>query len=346
MPVLFGILICLLVVAITSLDFFRRRFYKWFHRIHHLNWIFLLLSVTHSWTLWNYFFIGSVLYIVDKIVRLHKSIHPFKVASIHPTEDGGHTCLVMTPLHDEFQFSAGQFGWINIPAIDPISWHPFSMVPMKDEIGVRFVIKSNGPNTWTGNLLSLSPASTLTLTESSTDFGSINSTETEGKSLLEKSQDSPIEVHLDGPYGQLSINPSNYGRIVLIAGGVGITPMASIFFDIAIRRPMKMVTCTLYWTVRSPEIFSVFEKEFSEICSANPNSMKVIYIATQSKGQVMIGENEIRKERLNVLDELTRYSVDRRDLGVFVCGPQVLVESTVTACRSIDCDVHTEIFEF
>jgi predicted ferric reductase len=356
MPFLFVTFIGLLIVTVTSLDFFRRRFYKWFYRIHHFNWIYLIIAVIHAWTLWNYLLIGGVLYIVDKIVRLHKSIHPFRVTSIQQTDDGGHTCLVLAPLDKEFLYSAGQFGWINIPAIDPYSWHPFSIVPRRDG-QIQFVIKSNGATTWTGDLLAFSSSSSsvtsfLHSRGSYLPFASINSVDgDEKRPLVEESRPSRIvgsdlRVYLDGPYGHLSISPYDYEHVILIAGGVGITPMASLFIDLGVKRPSKLVSCTLYWTVRTPEIFSTFEKEFSEIVASNPNVMNVTYIVTQSKVKVSVGNSEVRSGRLNVADELTKVTCDPKELGVFVCGPQVLVESTELASRMLECDVHSEIFEF
>jgi hypothetical protein len=39
-----------------------------------------------------------------------------------------------------------------------------------------------------------------------------------------------LRVHAMGPLGSLSINPSNYKHFILIAGGIGITPIAPLHF--------------------------------------------------------------------------------------------------------------------
>jgi ferredoxin-NADP reductase len=34
-------------------------------------------------------------------------------------------------------------------------------------------------------------------------------------------------LRLDGPYGHLSLTPDDYSRLLLLGGGVGITPLTS-----------------------------------------------------------------------------------------------------------------------
>ena len=38
----------------------------------------------------------------------------------------------------------------------------------------------------------------------------------------------PPTVYLDGPYGKLAVPVEEYESLVLVAGGIGITPMASL----------------------------------------------------------------------------------------------------------------------
>lgn len=35
-------------------------------------------------------------------------------------------------------------------------------------------------------------------------------------------------IRVDGPYGQLSVNPRKYETLLLCAGGVGVTPMMAM----------------------------------------------------------------------------------------------------------------------
>ena len=104
---------------------------------------------------------------------------------------------------------AGQYAWITLPAIDPFESQPFTIFSAPfDSIGpdgiVQFSIKDQGDGTWTGRLAALAKSHSSC-----------------------SGADEPLYVSLDGPYGR-AINYSEYEDVVLVAGGIGITPMASI----------------------------------------------------------------------------------------------------------------------
>ena len=72
---------------------------------------------------------------------------------------------------------------------------------------VQFSIKDMGPGTWTGRL------ATLAKTRASVHGAA-----------------EPLYLSLDGPYGR-AISYSEYEDVVMVAGGIGITPMASILSE-------------------------------------------------------------------------------------------------------------------
>ena len=40
------------------------------------------------------------------------------------------------------------------------------------------------------------------------------------------------QILVDGPYGHPGLRPADYGRVVLVAGGIGVTPLASMLASI------------------------------------------------------------------------------------------------------------------
>ena len=111
--------------------------------------------------------------------------------------------------YDSFHGGLGQYYFINVPSISMVEWHPFSVSEIieadninRDNGGVTFHIKSMGKGTFTGELAALLESKTNTMV--------------------------PCDVKLRGPFGSLSINLAQYQHIVLIAGGIGITPMLPI----------------------------------------------------------------------------------------------------------------------
>lgn len=107
-----------------------------------------------------------------------------------------------------------QYYFVNVPSVSLTEWHPIS-VSQRGETSsdgtTTFHIKATGP--WTQALARLAVDGTL-----------------EKGAMPTRAQASAKEVGvaLDGPYGSLHIDLSAYSDLVLIAGGIGITPIANI----------------------------------------------------------------------------------------------------------------------
>jgi ferredoxin-NADP reductase len=103
----------------------------------------------------------------------------------------------------KFRFEAGQYCFINVAQISKYQWHPFSLscAPSAQE-DITFHCLESEENTFTGSLRKL----------------------VEGKQL--------DKIKVDGPYGGLSIPLHAYNKLVLVGGGVGVTPMISLLGDL------------------------------------------------------------------------------------------------------------------
>jgi predicted ferric reductase len=153
------------------------------------------------------FWIGLLLY-----VRIAKPLfmlrRPYRVAEARK-ERGDSTTLVMRPDgHRGFRFRPGQFGWLTVWGSPfKITGHPFSFSSSAEVTDgrVEMTIRSLGD---------------LTRALQNLTAGRL--------------------VYLDGPYGAFTIgNPADMH--VLIAGGVGITPMMSMLRTLADRRDTRPV---------------------------------------------------------------------------------------------------------
>jgi len=186
--------------------------------LHMVGWSFYL---TDPWkqVLWiglTIFWIGLLVYV--RIVKpLFMLRRPYRVSDVRE-ERGDTWTLVMRPDgHPGFRFSPGQFGWLTVWGSPfTITGHPFSFSSSAAVADgrVEMTIRNLG------------------------DFTSAVDKVPAGQ-----------RVYIDGPYGAFTIgNPADMH--VLIAGGVGITPMTSMIRTLADRgdpRPVILLYGSKDW---------------------------------------------------------------------------------------------------
>lgn len=162
------------------------------------------------------FWLALLLYvrIIKPLFMLRK---PYRIAAVRQ-ERGDTTTLLMQPEgHPGFRFSPGQFGWLTVWGSPfSLTGHPFSFSSSAEVADgqVEMSIRNLG------------------------DFTSTIATLQVGQ-----------RVYLDGPYGAFTLGKQADLR-VLIAGGVGITPMISMIRTLADRgdrQPLMLIYGSKDW---------------------------------------------------------------------------------------------------
>lgn len=170
-------------------------------------------------------------------------------------------------------FYPGQFGFFKFKKGKKwLPWHPFTLSSRVGEDSVTFTIKNLGD--FTGEVSAL------------------------------KAGDS---VKVDFPYGGFTLKGSE-NRIILIAGGVGITPFHSILTSLSNSDLNKDITL-IYAVNREDEL--IFKDEFNRLFRDNPQ-WNLHYVISERDGYVT-GEK---------LSELCRGTLE----GTFyLCGPKPMI---------------------
>jgi predicted ferric reductase len=251
------------------------------------------------------FWVGLLLYV--RIVKpLFMLRRPYRVSETRQ-ERGETTTLVMQPEgHPGFHFSPGQFGWLTVWGSPfKITAHPFSFSSSAAAKGgdVEMSIRNLG------------------------DF-------------TKEIQRVPVgkRVYLDGPYGAFTIgNPADMH--VLIAGGVGVTPMMSMIRTLADRGDKRPVIL-LYG---SKDRESITFREELEVLEARLDLTVVHVLATPPAGWT--GEQGFINAEMLKRHLPPPFS----DHEYFICGPGVMMDAIEKALGEMDVPMskyHSERYSF
>jgi len=275
--------------------------------LHMVGWAFYL---TDPWkrALWiglTIFWIGLLFYV--RIVKpLFQLRRPYRVAEVRK-ERGDTTTLAMQPEdHPGFRFRPGQFGWLTVWASPfRITGHPFSFSSSAEATDGRVEMSIRNLGDFTRRIPEVSVGQ---------------------------------RVYLDGPYGAFTIgNPADMH--VLIAGGVGITPMMSMIRTLADRGDRRPVIL-LYGSKDRDSI--TFREELEALKSRL--DLKVVHVLpdppagwTGEKGYI---DAEMFKRHL---------PPPYADHEYFICGPGPMMDAIEKALGELGVPLakyHSERYSF
>jgi predicted ferric reductase len=251
------------------------------------------------------FWVALLLYV--RIVKpLFMLRRPYRVSEVRK-ERGDTTTLVMQPDgHPGFRFSPGQFGWLTVWGSPfKITGHPFSFSSSAAATDgrVEMTIRNLG------------------------DF-------TSGIPKVPVGQ----RIYLDGPYGAFTTgNPADMH--VLIAGGIGVTPMMSMIRTLADQGDKRPVV--LLYGVQDWE--SITFREELEALKARLD-LKIVYVISRPptgwRGEKGFIDAAMFKRHLPLPYAEHEY---------FICGPNVMMDAIEGALGELDVPLakyHSERYSF
>jgi len=255
------------------------------------------------WTVYSACWLGLLVHV--RLLRPWSQLrHPYVVDSLRPERGSAWSVTVRPGGHAGLRFQPGQFAWLtawNSPFA--VEEHPFSFSSSAEQGGrMSFTIKELGD--FTRRVRDLVP----------------------GQS-----------VYLDGPYGAFSPDRHPAPGYVLIAGGVGITPMMSIlrsFADRSDRRPVLLFYANKTWED------VIFREEIETLQQRLP--LTVVHVLERPPEGWTGERGFVTAELLGRL-----LPAERRDRQYFLCGPdpmRLAVERALYRLRVPLARVHAERF--
>ena len=269
---------CFSATTFVAFEWVRREYWNVFLTLHvTLAPIGYIFAAIHSSWNWWYSVLPLSLWVVDVILRLivrPSFLYRVKVTearvirtgSSFPSDDtlSPKSSSPLTPLcsicHLTLEvaggfpqnFEPGSYVFMNVPAVSLNQFHPFSISshPVAsasaaggDVTKLSFHILHMGHSTFTGRL-----ASHIQSLQSPSD----------------------LKVKVDGPYGRLKVKLDCYRTIVLVAGGIGITPMLSILDFLCTMKAREdaqyagLAHVHLIWSSRLVDAFTLFAPELQK----------------------------------------------------------------------------------
>jgi predicted ferric reductase len=250
-----------------------------------VGWGFYLVDPAKRalWICMTIFWIALLAYV--RIVKpLFMLRRPYRVTEVRQ-ERGDTTTLVMQPEgHAGFRIRPGQFGWLTLWGSPfKITGHPFSFSSSAEAADGRVEMTIRKLGDFTSEI---------------------------GKVPIGK------RVYLDGPYGAFTTgNPADMH--VLIAGGIGITPMMSIirtFADRGDKRPLILIYGSKDWE-------SVTFREELDVLAKRVD-LTVVHVLSNPH-EDWIGESG----RITVEVFKRHLPPHYADHEYFICGPDVMLDA-------------------
>jgi predicted ferric reductase len=289
-----GVLIFILVLVTTAnwRSMFNFAYDQWlrFHRLATVSAIVLMIihilfvsetfksGIPHTLILMA---AGMNLMLISRLWyrRFFPGKRRFVVSNIEPVGKDAYSIGLQPSVGQVLDYIPGQFAFITpISENVPKEEHPFTISSAPSQPGaLQFVIRSTGD--WTSKIHRLKAGETM---------------------------------FIDGPYGLFSHMVSTTNKsIIMIAGGIGITPMLSMLRYMAdVDDPRRIL---LIWSNKTKEHI-VFPEEFDTLRYRLQN-LNIIHIITRNS------ENNNKVGRLDQtrLEELLKgWS---QESNVFICGP-------------------------
>jgi predicted ferric reductase len=237
----------LCVIALTSAGPIRRRFFEAFYYSHAFFLVFVAAALVHAFAAPEFLLPGLCLWVVDRIVRFANNFRQLSVRSV--THYAGDVTKIkvqgIKPAHP------GQIAFLQVTGISFFNWHPFTIASAPQDDSATFAIRGLGG--FTKKVQQVADAGKTDLaTEMPMRAGSggiHNHIDVADTVTTMTMRNVDLKLRLDGPYGTGSLHYSRYPVVVLVAGGIGITPGISIASHIAHRATSGDLPAHIRWHV-------------------------------------------------------------------------------------------------
>uniref|UniRef100_A0A2K5I8L0 NAD(P)H oxidase (H2O2-forming) n=1 Tax=Colobus angolensis palliatus TaxID=336983 RepID=A0A2K5I8L0_COLAP len=340
------LLLVLAIMYVFASHHFRRRSFRGFWLTHHLYILLYVLLIIHgSFALIQlprfhiFFLVPAIIYGGDKLVSLSRKKVEISVVKAELLPSGVTHLRFQRP--QGFEYKSGQWVRIACLALGTTEYHPFTLTSAPHEDTLSLHIRAAGP--WTTRLREIYSAPT-------------------GDRCARYPK-----LYLDGPFGEGHQEWHKFEVSVLVGGGIGVTPFASILKDLVFK---SSVSCQVFckkiyfiWVTRTQRQFEwladiireVEENDHQDLVSVHIYITQLaekfdlrttmLYICERHFQKVLnrslfTGLRSIthfgRPPFESFFNSLQEVHPQVRKIGVFSCGPPGMTKNVEKACQLIN----------
>ncbi|XP_058854807.1 dual oxidase 1-like isoform X2 [Acipenser ruthenus] len=340
------LLLVLAIMYVFASHYFRRISFRGFWITHHLYVLMYILIIIHgSFALiqqprfYVYFLVPAILYLLDKLVSLSRKKIEIAVVKAELLPSGVTHLEFKRP--QDFEYKSGQWVRIACLVLGTDEYHPFTLTSAPHEDRLSLHIRAVGP--WTTKLR-----------------------ETYSPEVISELGSYP-KLYLDGPFGEGHQEWNNYEVSVLVGGGIGVTPFASILKDLVFKSSIncKIQCKKIYfiWVTRTQRQFEWLADIIKEVEMNDSNNLVSVHIYITQLAEkfdlrttmLYICERHFQKVLNRSLftglraithfgrppfvpffNSLQEVHPEVGKIGVFSCGPPGLTKNVEKACQQIN----------
>ncbi|KAM7396877.1 hypothetical protein PAMP_019883 [Pampus punctatissimus] len=347
-PGMTGILLLLTFafMYVFASHYFRRISFQGFWITHYLYIVVYILTVIHgSFALlqeprfYIYLIPPALLFLLDKLISLSRKKVEIPVVRAELLPSGVTHLEFKRP--KGFTYRSGQWVRIACLKLGTDEYHPFTLTSAPHEETLSLHIRAVGP--WTSQLRELYTE------ESLLDLGAYP------------------KLYLDGPFGEGHQEWIDFEVSVLVGGGIGVTPFASILKDLVVKSSVRSkIQCKkvyFIWVTRTQRQFEwvsdiireVEELDTQELVSVHTYITQVaekfdlrttmLYVCERHFQKVwnrslFTGLRSVthfgRPPFVSFFSSLQEVHAEVGKIGVFSCGPPGLTKNVEKACQQMN----------
>ncbi|EAU83948.1 NADPH oxidase isoform 2 [Coprinopsis cinerea okayama7 len=309
---------------------------------------------------WRYWLVGGVIWIWERILREIRSRHRTHIHKViqHPS-----SVMEVQIKKEKTTTRAGQYIFLSCPEISYFQWHPFTLTSAPEEDFISVHIRVAGD--WT----------TAFSKALGCDFERKKKGD-DGAVAKPAAVPPPINrplprVMVDGPFGSASEDFLKYETVLLVGGGIGVTPFASILKHIWYRmnnltdaKPTRLSKVYFTWVIKdfgTAEWFHSLLHAIEEEDTQNRIEINIYLTAKLKEDEVnniIVQDVGAEKDAITSLRAPTHFgrpNWDRvfgslcekhpeTDVGVFFCGPAPLSKTLHSMCNKYSTPKGTRFF--